>query len=448
MTVTARFAPSPTGLMHIGNARMALVNWLFVKKLGGTLILRLDDTDRERTTPAFANAIQEDLQWLGLQWDRLEKQSERFDAYDTAFERLKSDGRVYPCFESSEELEYKRRRALRAGRAPIYDRAALALSRENINARIENGEQPHWRFKLNHSKITFDDLVRGTVGFQGEKLSDPVIVRADGTYLYMMPSAVDDIDMRVTHVIRGEDHVSNSAIQVQLFEALGNKAPTFAHLTLLTDAGGAGLSKRAGSLSLQDLRDQGMEAMAVNSLLARLGTSEDIEPSQCLSDLASEFDMAAFGRATPKFDEERLWALNAKLIHDTSFGMVADRLRDIGVETATEEFWETIRPNLNKLSDAKIWYDICFADTTPVIVEEDRNFMDQARRLLPDEPWDETTWSSWTSSVKDASGRKGRSLFMPLRLVLTGLEHGPELKGLLPLIGRKRVSARLKGKTG
>lgn len=448
MPVTVRFAPSPTGLLHMGNARMALVNWLYARRHEGTLILRLDDTDRERSTPEFAGAIEQDLIWLGLGWDRLEKQSGRFAGYDAAFRQLKTAGRVYPCFETPEELEYKRRRALRAGKPPIYDRAALDLSDSDIDGKRANGEEPHWRFKLNHTEIAFDDLVRGPVSFNGINLSDPVLVRADGTYLYMMPSTVDDRDMGITHIIRGDDHVANSAIQVQLFEALGAAAPTFAHLSLLTDASGSGLSKRAGSLSLQELKRQGMEPMTVNSLLVSLGTSDDVVPCRDLDQLARTFDIGHFGRAAPKFDAERLWALNARLIHETPFEDVRDRLHQMGAVRSGPAFWDAVRPNLVRLGDAVLWHDVCFADIPPVITSEDEAFVNIARSLMPKEPWDNTTWGAWTSMLRRETGRKGKELFLPLRLALTGRDHGPELKMLLPLIGFARARNRLAGQTG
>jgi len=447
MTPKLRFAPSPTGLLHIGNARMAVVNWLYARKHGGEMVLRLDDTDQQRSTEEYANAIQVDLKWLGLEWDSLERQASRMTAYDTAFDKLKTDGRLYACYETPEELEYKRKRQMRAGKPPVYDRAGLSLTGEQIASYEAEGRSPHWRFKLEHTDIAFEDLVRGPVHFHGENLSDPVLVRADGTYLYMMPSAVDDIDMGITHVIRGEDHVSNSAIQIQLFEALSAKVPAFAHLPLMTDAGGAGLSKRLGSLSLRDMREQGAEAMAVNSLLAHLGTSDDIEPYPDLGSLLDTFDISHFSRATPKFDPERLWALNAQLLHALPFDAVANRLEAMGLKSADARFWGAVRANLEKLSDCTVWHDVCYTPTSPVIADSDADFLLEATELLPDTPWDEDTWGTWTGAVKEETGRKGKSLFMPLRQALTGLDHGPELKNLLPIIGRERTLARLTGKT-
>ncbi len=446
MSVTVRFAPSPTGLLHVGNARMALVNWLYARKHSGKTILRLDDTDQARSTQEFADAIQDDLKWLGLEWDVIERQSSRFAAYDAAFERLKSTGRLYACYETPEELDYKRKRQMRAGKPPVYDRSALDLSDEQKSTYEAEGRTPHWRFRLDHADINFDDLVRGPVHFHGANLSDPVLVRGDGTYLYMMPSAVDDVDMGVTHVVRGEDHVSNSAIQIQLFEALGTGVPTFAHLPLMTDAGGDGLSKRLGSLSLRDLHEQGVEAMAINSLLAHLGTSDDITPFSDLQSLVDTFEVTHFSRATPKFDPDQLWALNARLLHETPYDRIADRLAQMGLADATAPFWEAVRANLEKLGDARLWYSVCFTVTTPVIETDDAAFLNDAVGHLPDEPWNDSTWGAWTALLKDTTGRKGKTLFMPLRMALTGLDHGPELKNLLPIIGRDRAVARLTGK--
>lgn len=443
MTQTVRFAPSPTGQLHVGNARMALVNWILARQSGGKAILRFDDTDQERSTRAYADGIEQDLAWLGLDWDAVERQSLRIAAYDAAADRLRDSGRLYACYETPEELEYARNRQRRQGKPPIYDRAALNLSDEQRAAYEAEGRKPHWRFRLADGEIAFTDLIRGDTSFQAENLSDPVLIRGDGTYLYMLPSAVDDVDMGVTHVVRGEDHVTNSAIQSQLFDALGAKTPTFAHLTLLTDAEGAGLSKRMGSLSLADLREQGCEPMAINSLLATLGTSDDIEPFGDLAQLIAAFDISHFGRAQPRFEPARLWALNARWLHDRNFEDVSTRLDAIGIDHIDAELWAAVHANLEKLSDITQWHIICYGEIDPVV--EDQAFLDQAAALLPDGALSEDTWGPWTSAVKDATGAKGKALFMPLRKALTGLDHGPELKHLLPLMGRERVTARLAG---
>jgi glutamyl-tRNA synthetase len=442
MTIV-RFAPSPTGHLHVGNVRMALANWLHARAKGGTFILRLDDTDSERSTAELATSIENDLIWLGLQWDQLERQSARMERYRETLESLKQSGRVYACYETPEELDYKRKRLMGRGKPPIYDRSALALSDKERSEYEAEGRQPHWRFKLDHADINFDDLVRGPVHFHGQNLSDPVLVRGDGTYLYMLPSAVDDIDMAVTDVIRGEDHVANTAVQIQIFEALGATPPVFAHTPLLTDIGGKGLSKRLGSMTVSSLREDGVEAMALNSYLAHIGTSDAIEPRASLADLAADFDISHTGRGTPKFDPDHLKTLNAALLHGTDFAAAEPRLQGLGLDQADAAFWEAVRPNLERFDDAALWHKVCFGAIDPVI--EDADFAQAAVDLLPGGMWDQTTWKDWTGAVKDATGRKGKELFLPLRLALTGLDHGPELKLLLPLIGRARVLQRLTG---
>lgn len=442
MTVKVRFAPSPTGLLQVGNARTALVNWLFARRHGGGFLLRLDDTDRGRSEEAFADGIRRDLEWLGLVWDEFARQSERLDTYQEAFDRLRAAGRLYPCYETPEELEFKRRRLLARGRPPIYDRAALTLTdADRRKLEHEEGRRPHWRFMLAHVDIDWNDLVRGPQHFQGGNLGDPVLIRADGSWLYMLPSAVDDIDLGVTHVIRGEDHVVNTALQIQLFRALGAEPPTFAHLPLLTDIAGKLLSKRLGSTTLQSLREDGVEPEALAAYLAALGTGASSEAGWSLDQLVGRFDISVYGRATPKFDESQLWHQNARLLQQMEFEAVADRLRALGLPRADEAFWTAVRPNLQRMADVRTWYAVCFQHVEPVV--EDPAFVERAAALLPPEPWDADTWTAWTDAVKRGTGRKGRGLFMPLRLALTGVDHGPELKSLLPLIGRARAVQRL-----
>jgi len=438
-----RFAPSPTGHLHVGNIRMALANWLHARSKGGKFILRLDDTDTQRSKPEFAASIEDDLKWLGLEWDQLERQSGRMDRYRETLDALKAAGRVYACYETPEELDYKRKRQLSQGKPPIYDRSSLDLDGAKLSEYEAEGRQPHWRFKLDHGDINFDDLVRGPVHFHGSNLSDPVLVRGDGTYLYMLPSAVDDIDMAVTDVIRGEDHVANTAVQIQLFEALGASPPTFAHTPLLTDISGKGLSKRLGSMTVASLREDGVEAMALNSYLAHIGTSDSIEPRLSLEALAADFDISHTGRGTPKFDPDQLKTLNAALLHAMPIEDVYARLQGLGLDRADGDFWAAVRPNLERFDDAILWHKVCFDHIDTVI--EDAAFAKVATDLLPAEPWDETTWKKWTGDIKEATGRKGKELFLPLRLALSGLDHGPELKMLLPLIGRTRVLQRLSG---
>ena len=446
MTISVRFAPSPTGLLHVGNIRLALVNWLFARKAGGSFLLRLDDTDDERSTPEFAQAIEADLAWLGLGWDRWARQSDRLERYHAAAERLKAAGRLYPCYETAEELGLKRKSLLARGLPPLYDRAALRLTAEERGRYESEGRRPHWRFRLDHAPVEWTDLVRGPARFEGAALSDPVLVREDGRPLYTLSSVVDDIDFAISHIIRGEDHVANTAVQIQLWRALGGAVPGFAHLPLLTDAGGQGLSKRLGSLSVQSLReDDGLEPMALLSLLARLGTADAIEPVRSLAELTHGFDMTRVSRATPKFDAEELKRLNARLLHLTPFAEVAPRLAALGFAGADQRFWLAVRPNLGRLADIAEWWQVTHAPVSPTA--PDLDFTRAAAALLPPEPWDDTTWSVWVERVKSETGVKGKGLFLPLRLALTGREHGPELKNLLPLIGRERALARLSGLT-
>ena len=445
MTTIVRFAPSPTGLLHVGNARMALINWMFARHAGGRFVLRMDDTDAERSTAAFARAIETDLDWLGLDRDGIEHQSARMDAYEKAFEALHADGRIYACYETPDELERKRKRQLARRMPPIYDRAGLGLSDAEKQAFEAEGRTPHWRFRLDHTAIEWDDMVRGPQHFEGQNLGDPVIRRADGTFLYMLPSAVDDIDMAITHVLRGEDHVANTALQTQMFEALGADPPAFAHLPLMTDISGGGLSKRLGSLTVGSLRDDGIEPLALASYLAHVGTSDAIAPAPDMGALAAAFDITHFGRAAPKFDRRQLDGVNAAHLHGLDFDVVADRLRGLGLDQANAAFWEAVRPNLARLDDAANWHRVCFDAITPEIADAD--LLETALGLLPDEPWDGETWGQWTRAVGAAAGKKGKGLFMPLRLALTGLDHGPELRALLPLIGRTRAASRLSGQT-
>ena len=440
--IRVRFAPSPTGLLHVGNVRVALLNWLFAKAAGGDFVLRLDDTDAERSKARFAAAIDRDLAWLGLVPDARMSQSERLGQYRATLDRLKESGRVYACFESADELEYKRKKALRAGLPPIYDRAALRLSAGEREALIAEGRRPHWRFKLDDGEIAWTDLVRGPQRFEGKHLSDPVVVREDGAFLYMLPSVIDDADLKISHVIRGEDHVANTAVQIRMFQALGAPPPAFAHLPLLVDAEGANLSKRLGSLSLESLRESGIEPMAVASLRARLGTAETIAPVLRLDDLVAGFDLGRFGRASPRFDPAELSRLNARLLHGMAFAEAQPRLKALGLDLANERFWSAVRPNLERFSDVKDWYDACFGDVPPP-EDQAREFLRAAAGTLPPEPWDDGTWGVWSRSVGEATGRKGAQLFRPLRLALTGREHGPEMKILLPLIGRARAQKRL-----
>jgi glutamyl-tRNA synthetase len=442
LTVTVRFAPSPTGLLHVGNARTALLNWLFAKKMGGRFLLRIDDTDAARSTKAFEEAIYRDLAWLGLAHDGTDRQINRLAVYSAAFYKLQAAGRVYPCFETEAELE--RQRSLLAARRlpPVYNRASLEPANK---AKWEaEGRKPHWRFKLSRRKVSWTDLVRGPVEIDTATMSDPVLVREDGAFLYTLPSVADDIDMAISHVVRGEDHVTNTAAQIEIFDALGGPVPKFAHFPLLVGASGEALSKRLGSLSLEQLREEGIEPMAVASYLAKIGTSDSVEPRLSLGELAGEFDFAKIGRAPAHFVPEELTALNAKLLHLSPYSAVAARVPQIpGIPG--EAFWDAVKANLTRIGDLAEMAMLVTGPVTPVI--EDAGLAAKAATLLPAEPWDEGTWGLWTKAVSSETGAKGRGLFHPLRLALTGLEHGPELKKLFPLIGRDRALARLEGKT-
>jgi glutamyl-tRNA synthetase len=444
MTVTVRFAPSPTGRLHVGNIRTALINFLFARKTGGRLIFRLDDTDMTRSTEEFAQGIREDLAWLGIDFADEVHQSKRFARYAEAVAGLKSAGRLYPAYETPEELELKRKRQLSRGKPPVYDRAALKLTAED-KVRLEaEGRKPHWRFKLESRDVAWDDLVRGRQHVDAASLSDPVLVREDGTYLYTLPSVVDDIDLGITHVIRGEDHVVNTAPQIQIFEALGAAPPAFGHHSLLVNADGQALSKRDRSISIQGMREEGIEALAVASYCATIGTSDPIAPHADRDELVRSFDFAKLSRAPARFDPAELRALNAKLLHMLPFEAVAERLKAIGVGGGAA-FWDAVRGNLAVLGDAALWWEVVQGPLQPVI--EGGELCHVAATLLPPEPWDAETWATWSSAVKQATGSKGKALFQPLRLALTGREHGPELKHLLPLIGHDRAMARLSGKT-
>jgi len=445
MIVRVRFAPSPTGRLHVGNIYIALANWLFARKEGGVFALRLDDTDRDRSTAEFAAGIEEDLRWLGLEWGEKVRQSDRFAAYDAAVARLQTAGRLYPCYETPEELELRRKSQLQRHLPPVYDRAALKLT-EAERARLEAaGQRPYWRFLLDREDVRWDDLVRGPQQIDEASQSDPVLVRADGSYLYTLVSVVDDIDLGITHVIRGADHVTNTGTQVQLFQALGAPPPRFGHLPLLADIGGGDLSKRTGSFSIRDLRADGMEAMAIDSYLAHLGTTDRIEPKSGLDELASGFALDHYTAATPKFDLAELAHLNARLLHATPFSEIRERLAALNL-AIDEPLWTIARANIGKLGDLREWLEVCRGTVAPVI--EDAAFAAKAAELLPPEPWSGGTWSAWTGALKDATGRKGKELFRPLRLALTGRDHGPEMKDLLPLIGRARVAVRLRGQSG
>lgn len=444
MKPVVRFAPSPTGNIHIGNLRPALINWLYAQKHDGTFILRFDDTDKNRSKQEYMDNIREDLTWLGLTWDRIEQQSTRFDRYEAVAQQLRDKGLLYACYETSEELDFKRKRQMARSMPPVYDRAALKLTADEIATFKAEGRKPHWRFKMQQKVVVWQDLVRGEQHIDTGSLSDPVLIRADGTWLYTLASIIDDIDMGVTHIIRGEDHVANTGVQLEIFEALEATPPTFGHHNLLVGKDGEGLSKRLGSLSIRELRERELEPMSVLSLSATIGSSNPVKPYADIAALSADFDISKLSRAPARFDADELSSLNAKLLHETDFADVKTRLADLGIaDELAQNIWTATKANIIKFSDVKIWADIADGKATPIVATDDKAFIATALSLLPTGDYDETTWGTWTKAIKAATDRKGKTLFMPLRLVLTGLDHGAELKTLLPLIGEAHAKKYL-----
>jgi len=446
MSVIVRFAPSPTGKLHVGNVRTALLNWLFVREQGGSFILRIDDTDTERSTQAFEDGIKEDLTWLGMTWDATFNQSHRFKLYEDAATKLKAEGLLYPCYETSEELDRQRKLQRVQSKPPVYNRGALDLSEDEIKALEDAGRKPHWRFKLSGKPVTWTDVVRGEQTIDTSSISDPVLIRADGSFLYTLPSVVDDIDARITHVIRGEDHVTNSGAQIEIFKALSDHVPNFAHTPLLVGADGKGLSKRLGSLSMDQLREQSFEPLAITSLLGKIGTSDPIEARPSLDVLVSEFSFSKIGRAPARFDENELLLVNSRLLHETDYADVKDRLDAMGV-SGGEALWNLVRSNVEKISDVTDWANVFNAPMAGQISDEDIEFCKTAAACLPDTVNAET-WSALTKELKEKTDRKGKTLFLPLRLALTGNARGPDMGSVLVLLGAERAKARLNGETG
>ena len=432
---TTRFAPSPTGYIHIGNLRTALMNYLIARKAGGTFILRIDDTDPERSKEEYVDGIKQDLEWLGLHWDRIERQSARLDRYEDAADKLRAMGRFYEAFETPTELDLKRKKQLNMGKPPVYDRAALALSDTEKDAlRAERGAGV-WRFKLERERIQWMDGILGDISIDAASVSDPVLIRGDGQILYTLASVVDDTEMGVTHVVRGSDHVTNTATQIQIINALGGNVPEFAHHSLLTGPQGEALSKRLGTLALRDLRENGVQPAALLSLMARLGSSDPVELQTDMADLIEGFDITRFGSAPTKFDADDLYPLTARYLAGLPLGDVASELSAAGVpDDLAAQFWDVTRENITTLKDIAPWWAMMRDGAEPQIDDEDRAFVTEAMALLPEGPFDTTTWGTWTAAVKEKTGRKGRGLFMPLRKALTGQSHGPDMSALMPLL--------------
>ena len=441
MTIT-RFAPSPTGYLHIGNLRAALMNYIISRKVGGSFILRVDDTDHERCKEEYVEAVKEDLTWLGLCWDRIERQSARLDRYDFFASKLREMGLLYECFETPIELDLKRKKQLNMGKPPVYDRAALALSEgEKANLRDERGPG-HWRFKLCRERVQWTDGILGEVSIDASSVSDPVLLRGDGQYLYTLASVVDDVEMGITNVVRGSDHVTNTATQIQIIKALGGNVPQFAHHSLLVGLQGEGLSKRLGTLSLRDMRREGIMPQALISLMSRIGSSQPVELQLDIKNVLETFELSNFNSAPTKFNKDDLFPLTARYLQTLSFNAVSTSIADLGIpDRIAEDFWKVVRENIATLNDLAGWWKICSQGAEPVISKKDASFVKTAVAMMPIEPYNNDTWEAWTTEVKKVTGRKGKGLFMPLRLALTGQEYGPDMKKLLPLLQNIKVKS-------
>ena len=438
-----RFAPSPTGKIHIGNARSAILNWVFCKQYKGEFILRIDDTDKSRSSKEFENSIKSDLKWLGLDWSYTFNQSGRNEIYNEKINILKNDKRLYPCFETEEELALKKKALLSSGKPPIYDRSSLDLSEEVINQKIKSGKKPHWRFKLDTDEITWKDLIKSDVSFNPKNLSDPVLIREDGTLLYHLPSVIDDIQEEITHIIRGEDHIANTAFHIQIFKALGASVPTFAHHPFLTDDDGKGFSKRIGSLSIENFKKEGFENITLLNYFLFIGSSNNIEPMIDLKNIITKFDISNISKSSAKFSKQSLVSLNQDTIKLFNFDQIKNKILNLNNNLQNEKFWRFVKNNITFLNEAIDWEKIIINVNNYKDFDIDTSFVNIAAEELPNDPYDETTWDTWTSNIKEKTGLKGKDLFMPLRLILTGKSHGPELKYLLPLFDKKGILQKL-----
>ncbi|MDC0057393.1 glutamate--tRNA ligase [Alphaproteobacteria bacterium] len=441
MIFKARFAPSPTGLLHVGNARSAALNWAYINKIGGEFILRIDDTDKERSTREFEKQIKEDLKWLGITWNKTFNQSGRQHIYDKQIQELKNTNRIYPCFESPEELALKKKSLLSSGKPPIYDRSALSLAKNDISDLIKAGKKPHWRFKLEDKKIEWNDLIKGKVSFESKNLSDPILIREDGSLLYHLPSVIDDIEQKITDIIRGDDHITNTAFHIQLFEALKSDIPKFGHHPFLTDEFGKSFGKRLNSLSLDSIRQKGYENLTLLNYLLSIGTSSNLTKEKNLKSLISKFNIKNLSLSSPKFSIHLLQSLNKNIVESYNFEDVRQKFIDLNHKEVKEDFWNFIKNNINFFSESLEWIEII--KSTNTYKSENADFLKQAAEVLPNSPYNTQSWNEWTSLIKDKTGKKGKELFMPLRIALTGREKGPELKYLLPLLSREHILKKL-----
>jgi len=437
MVSRSRFAPSPTGLLHVGNARSAVLNWAYINNKGGEFILRIDDTDKVRSKKEFEVKIKKDLEWLGITWHKTFNQSDRQNIYDQGIQKLKNKKIIYPCFESSEELSLKKKSQLTSGKPPIYDRSSLNLSEEKISAYINSGKKPHWRFKLEDGTIAWNDLVKGKVSFESKNLSDPVLIREDGSLLYHLPSVIDDIEEKITDVIRGDDHITNTAFHIQIFKALDSNIPKFGHHPFLTDKEGKGFGKRLGSLSIEKMRDDGFENITLLNYLLSIGTSSNITNEIKISSLLKLFDISQLSTSSPKFSIDTLKLLNQDILQKYDFSDVKNKFLDLDIKDLDSVFWQFVKNNIEFFSDTLEWRNIIISNKSYKV--EDKNFLIQAADLLPSEPYTIDSWDEWTSAIKTKTGKKGKDLFMPLRKALTGKDMGPELKYLLPLLSKDKI---------
>jgi len=434
-----RFAPSPTGLLHVGNARSAVLNWAYCKKNNGSFILRIDDTDQSRSTKEFEKKIKENLTWLGLNWDKTFNQSDRIDNYALKIEELKKDGRLYPCFETAEELSLKKKSLLSAGKPPIYDRFSLSLTSEEIDEKLISGQRPHWRFKLDEKIIEWNDLIKGVVKFDSRNLSDPILIREDGSLLYHLPSVIDDIEEEISHIIRGEDHISNTAFHIQIFQALEVSSPEFAHHPFLTDQEGKSFGKRIGSLSIENLQNEGYENIAILNYLINIGSSEDIKPETVLDNVLENFDIKNISNSSAKFSDTVLKSLNSDVLKNYNFEQVHKKINIENTEVDLKKLWIFSQNNITFLNDIKNWSKII---NSTIDIEKHNipnNLIKSAIESIPEEPFTYDTWDIWIKSINEKTGLKGRNLFMPLRLILTGKDKGPELKNFLPLLDKQTL---------
>ena len=441
MTFKSRFAPSPTGLLHLGNARSALLNWAYIKNIGGEFILRIDDTDEERSKLEYVKAIKEDLNWLGINWSKTFNQSERGSVYKDNIALLKSSNRLYPCFESEQELSLKRKNQLTSGKPPIYDRSALKLSKDQINNLLNQGKKPHWRFKLEDKIIEWEDLIKGKVSFDSKHLSDPILIREDGSLLYHLPSVVDDIEEKITDVIRGDDHITNTAFHIQLFEAMKAPIPLFGHHPFLIDEQGKGFGKRLGSLSIQRLKEEGFENITLLNYLLSIGTSKNLSKEKNKNILSSKFDIKNLAKSSPKFSKKIITNLNKEILQSYDYSEIKTKFEDLKLSNASKDFWIFIKNNINYFYEAYDWWKAIYSNKVNPTKEQD--YLNIAAELLPNDPFDDSTWGEWTSTINRKTGRLGKDLYMPLRMALTGKNKGPELKFLMPLLNKQQVLKKL-----